>query len=339
MKKKTNNRSIRTAFVSGADGFIGSHLVEFLLAEGIRVKALAQYNSFGTCGWLEDLNPNLKANLEIVWGDVRDFCFLKKEIAGADTVFHLAALIGIPYSYQAVQSYIDVNVTGTTNMLQAAREINIERFIHTSTSEVYGSAQFVPMTENHPLNAQSPYAASKVAADQMALSFARSFEMPVTIVRPFNNFGPRQSTRAIIPTLISQFLGGLEKINVGSLQPTRDFVFVKDTAAAFYAAAKSNEADGEVINVGCNFEISIGDVIKLLTEIFGREVEVVSESKRLRPAASEVTRLWADNSKAKNLLGWQPDYAGLDGFRRGLEESIAWYRDPVRAKNNLEYSV
>ena len=224
-------------------------------------------------------------------------------------------------------------------MLQASRDANVEKFIHTSTSEVYGSAQFVPMTEEHPLSAQSPYAASKIGADQLALSCARSFGSDVTVVRPFNNFGPRQSTRAVIPTLITQFVAGLDKIKIGSLDPTRDFVFVKDTARAFYAAAKAQDITAEVINIGCNFEISVADIIKTLTEIFGTEVEVITESRRVRPAASEVTRLWADNSRARRLIGWQPDYSGLAGFKRGMEECVTWYSDAKRKLSNLDYSV
>lgn len=324
-------------FVSGADGFIGSHLVELLVSNNIEVKALAQYNSFGQKGWIDSFPAEIREGIEIVSGDVRDYGFLVKETSGCEIVFHLAALIGIPYSYQAIQSYIDVNITGTANMLQAARQSGVRKFIHTSTSEVYGSAQFVPMTEEHPLNAQSPYAASKIGADQMALSFARSFEMPVSVIRPFNNYGPRQSTRAIIPTLITQFVAGVDQIRVGALEPTRDFVFVKDTARGFLAAALSNEANAEVINLGCNFEISVADIISSLNEIFGSNPKVVTEAKRVRPSASEVTRLWADNSKAKDLLGWTPEYSGLVGFQKGLRETVEWFK--TRPVCNLEYSV
>ncbi len=332
-------RKIKSALVTGADGFIGSHLVEKLLESGVKVKALAQYNSFGTDGWLSDIRPELKKELQIVLGDVRDAAFIRQQVVGCDTVFHLAALIGIPYSYQAAQSYIDVNISGTANLLQAARESEVERFIHTSTSEVYGSAQFVPMTEEHPLNAQSPYAATKIGADQLALSFGCSFELPVTIIRPFNNYGPRQSTRAIIPTLISQFVAGKSEIKVGSLDPTRDFVFVKDTARAFYLAGQNQSANAEVINVGSNFEISVGDIITQLSTIFSREVKIESESARIRPKASEVTRLWADNSKAARILGWKPEYGGLDGFAKGLRETVEWFSQDHRKIQNLDYAV
>jgi dTDP-glucose 4,6-dehydratase len=332
-------RKIKRAFVTGADGFIGSHLVEHLVQSGVAVKALVQYNSFESRGWLDDVDPKIRAQVEIVSGDIRDFYFMKNVIAGCDTVLHLAALIGIPYSYVAVQSYIDVNVTGTANVLQASRDCGVEKFIQTSTSEVYGSAQFVPMTEEHPLNAQSPYAASKIGADQMALAFARSFNIPVTILRPFNNFGPRQSTRAIIPTLITQFISGAETIRVGSLDPTRDFVFVKDTARAFLAAAQTSNCTGEVINVGNNFEISVANIIDALATITGRKVKVESEQKRVRPAASEVTRLWADNAKAKRLLNWEPHYSGLPGFQRGLAECMAWYREHGAKFGKTDYGV
>lgn len=333
------NRKISKAFVTGADGFIGSHLVETLTRAGVSVKALAQYNSFGKRGWLDDLAPEVLANVEIVLGDIRDLGLLRSVAHGCDTIFHLAALIGIPYSYVAPQSYVDVNITGTVNILQVAREHNVQRVVHTSTSEVYGSAQFVPMTEDHPLNAQSPYAASKIAADQLALSFARSFSLPVVVVRPFNNFGPRQSTRAIIPTLISQFIGGASKIKVGSTTPTRDFVFVRDTARAFLLAGQSQNVLGEILNIGCNFEISVSEIIKMLSKHFDRSVEVLTEEQRVRPSASEVTRLWADNSKAKKLLDWTPNYSGLEGFQRGLTESIEWYQQREKSISNLEYGV
>ncbi len=334
-----SDRKISKAFVTGADGFIGSHLVERLLHEGIAVKALAQYNSFGWRGWLDDIKPELLSGIEIVLGDVRDQSFMSEAIKGCDTVFHLAALIGIPYSYRAVESYVEVNVTGTVNVLQAARANQVERVVHTSTSEVYGSAQFVPMTEEHPLNAQSPYAASKIGADQFALSYHKSFETPVVVVRPFNNFGPRQSTRAIIPTIISQFLSKQEFVRVGALTPTRDFVFVRDTARAFLRAALASEVVGQVVNVGSNFEISVSEIIKSVSKLTGRELRIETEEQRVRPAGSEVTRLWADNSKALKLLNWAPEYGGLEGFQRGLAESMAWYRERDNESASLQYGV
>jgi NAD dependent epimerase/dehydratase len=321
--------SSRRVLVTGADGFIGSHLVEELVASGERVRALAQYNSFNSWGWLETLAPSVRANVEVISGDIRDAYFVHSIVAGCDVVYHLAALIAIPYSYVAPEAYVATNVGGTLNVLTAARDHGVAKVIHTSTSEVYGTAQFVPITEDHPLQAQSPYAATKVAADQLALSFHRSFDLPVAVLRPFNTYGPRQSARAIIPTIMTQILSGKRGIRLGSLSPTRDFTFVKDTARAFLCLANSDQGIGDVINSGSNFEVTIGDVARLAADVLDTVIEIEEDSERIRPAKSEVERLWSDNSKAKRLIGWAPQYAGLEGFRRGLAETGEWLREPA----------
>lgn len=314
--------------VSGADGFIGSHLAETLVSQGFSVRALVQYNSFNHWGWLENLDPAIKDNIDIQSGDIRDPFFVNQLIKGCDKVLHLAALIAIPYSYIAPASYLQTNIQGSLNMIQAAKEHNIERFIHTSTSEVYGTAQFVPITEEHPLQAQSPYAASKIAADQMVMSYFHSFETPVITLRPFNTYGPRQSARAIIPTVISQIAGGQNTIKLGALHPTRDFNFVKDTVSGFIAALNTDQGVGEVINLGSNFEVSIGDTVKIIAELMGDNIQIQQDPQRMRPAGSEVERLWADNSKAQHLLNWSPAYAKQDGLKRGLKETIDWFTNP-----------
>jgi dTDP-glucose 4,6-dehydratase len=319
----------RSVLVTGADGFIGSHLAEALARRGCRVRALAQYNSFGTRGWLDTLPPEASGSLDVRAGDIRDARFVRVLMEGCDVVFHLAALIAIPYSYQAPQSYVETNIGGTLNVLQAAGELGTKKILQTSTSEVYGTARTVPISEEHPLQAQSPYAATKIGADQLALSFHRSFGTPVTVVRPFNTYGPRQSTRAVIPTIISQIAKGAMQVKLGSLHPTRDFNFVKDTVSGFIAAAESDAGLGEVFNLGSDFEISIGETAALIAEAMGREVEIVEEAQRLRPAASEVERLWADNSKAARVLGWKPAYGGREGLKRGLAETAAWFSDPA----------
>ena len=316
--------------VTGADGFIGSHLTERLVADGYDVRALALYNSFGSWGWLDKLAPAVIRKIEVVTGDVRDAACMREAVKGCDIVFHLAALIAIPYSYRAPESYIDTNVKGTLNVLQAAQEEGVSRIIHTSTSEVYGTAVSVPIGEDHRLSAQSPYAASKIAADQLALSFHCSFGTPVTVLRPFNTFGPRQSVRAVIPTVIAQIAGGARTVNLGALHPTRDFSFVEDTVGGFVAAARADldRIAGRVINTGSNFEIAIGDLAKLIAECMGAEIGIEQEDTRVRPAASEVDRLLCDNRLAADLLGWRPKYGGRDGLRRGLERTIAWFREP-----------
>lgn len=323
----------KAVLVTGADGFIGSHLTETLVRQGHKVRAFVYYNSFNSWGWLDTLDKAIQDELEIFAGDIRDPFAVHKAVEGCSVIFHLAALIAIPYSYQAPAAYVETNVTGTLNMLQAARTWGVEKVVHTSTSEVYGTAKYVPMNEDHPLQAQSPYAATKIAADQLALSFHRSFGLPVAVIRPFNTYGPRQSARAVIPTIIAQIAAGKEKIKLGALEPTRDLNYVKDTVSGFMAVAVSDKAVGEVINIGSNYEISIGDLAELIAEVMGRQVIIETEAERLRPAKSEVERLWADNRKARRLLGWEPAYAGLEGLRRGLEDTAEWFSDPENLKH------
>ncbi|HOL18117.1 MAG TPA: NAD-dependent 4,6-dehydratase LegB [Bacillota bacterium] len=314
--------------VTGAGGFIGSHLTEELIRRGHHVRAFVLYNSQNSWEWLDHSPRDIKESVEIFLGDIRDPYGVKKAMKGCDLVFHLAALIAIPYSYYSPDTYVDTNIKGTLNVLQAARELEVEKVIHTSTSEVYGTAQFVPITEKHPLQGQSPYAATKIAADQLAMSFYFSFNTPVSIIRPFNTYGPRQSARAVIPAIIIQIAAGLHEIKLGALHPTRDFNYIKDTVAGFIAAARSPKAIGEIINLGSNYEISIGDTVNLIAEIMGRKINIISDKPRFRPEKSEVERLRADNSKARELLGWQPAYGGLAGFKRGLMETIDWFSNP-----------
>jgi len=315
-------------FVTGADGFIGSHLVEHLVAAGCRVRALALYNAFDSRGWLDHVDPAVLHETEIVSGDVRDAGAMRRALRDCDAVMHLAALIGIPYSYHAPESYVETNVRGTLNVLEAARDAGA-RVIQTSTSEVYGTARCVPITEEHPLQAQSPYAATKIAADQLALSYHAAFGLPVTIVRPFNTYGPRQSTRAVIPTIVTQIAAGARSLRLGALHPTRDLNFVGDTVRAFAAALHCDAAIGQAVNVGSGFEISIGDLAALIAQEMDVEIEVASDSARLRPAASEVERLLASNERARALLGWTPRVGGLAGLRDGLAQTIAWFREPA----------
>lgn len=320
---------ILKVLVTGADGFIGSHLCEALLARGYEVRAFVQYNSFNSWGWLDHVPAASRDMLDVFAGDIRDPHGVRTAMRDCGAVLHLAALIAIPYSYHSPDTYIDTNVKGTLNVLQAARDLGVQRLVHTSTSEVYGTARFVPITEAHPLQGQSPYSASKIAADQLAYSFYASFDLPVVIARPFNTYGPRQSARAVIPTIITQVANGVRKLKLGALSPTRDFNFVKDTVAGFIATLESKQGLGEVINIGSNFEISIGDTVALIADVMGTSVEITTDEIRLRPGNSEVERLWADNSKARVLLGWQPAYGGLEGFRRGLAETVEWFMDPV----------
>ncbi len=322
--------------VTGADGFIGSHLTEALVRAGYEVRAFVQYNSFNSWGWLDRCADDVKGRFEVFAGDVRDPHGVRAAVMGADTVLHLAALIAIPYSYHSPDTYIDTNVKGTLNIVQAARDLGVEKIVHTSTSEVYGTAQFVPITEEHPLQGQSPYSASKIGADQIAMSFYTSFDTPVAVLRPFNTYGPRQSARAVIPTIITQLAGGARKIELGAISPTRDFSFVTDTVAGFIAAAKSERSVGQVINVGSNFEVSIGDTANTIASLFGVEIEIVTDEQRLRPVKSEVDRLWASNAKACELLGWMPAFGGVGGFRRGLTQTIEWFRDP---ENRASYKA
>jgi len=318
--------------VTGADGFIGSHLTEELVRRGYDVRAFVLYNSFNSWGWLDQSDPSILRSIDIFAGDIRDPHGVKKAMQGCEIVMHLAALIAIPYSYHSPDTYIDTNIKGTLNILQASRELGLSKVIHTSTSEVYGTARFVPITEEHPLQGQSPYSASKIGADQLALSFHTSFETPVAVIRPFNTYGPRQSARAIIPTVISQIASGHKRIRLGSLHPTRDFNFVKDTVAGFIAAAESDSVIGQVINLGSNHEISIGDLVGLIGDLMNAPIEIETEQSRIRPEKSEVERLCADNSKARRLLNWEPHYGGRDGLRKGLVETIAWFSDERNLK-------
>jgi NAD dependent epimerase/dehydratase len=311
--------------VTGADGFIGSHLTEELVRRGHSVRAFVYYNSFNSWGWLDHSPAEIKKSLDIFMGDIRDPYGVKKAMEGCDVVFHLAALISIPYSYHSPEAYVDTNVKGTLNILQAAKELQTQKIIHTSTSETYGTAQFVPITEDHPLHAQSPYAATKIAADQLAMSFHYSFNLPVSIVRPFNTYGPRQSTRAIIPTIITQIASGHKKIKLGSLHPTRDFSFVADTVRGFLAIAESDASIGQVINIGNGFEISMENTAHMISDVMNASVQFEQEDQRVRPEKSEVERLWADNSKAKMLTGWEPQYAGKEGLKKGLIETVEWF--------------
>lgn len=313
--------------VTGADGFIGSHLTEALVRAGHDVRAFVMYNSFNSWGWLDQCAPDVAGKFEVFAGDIRDPHGVQTAMRGCDSVMHLAALIAIPYSYHSPDTYVDTNVKGTLNVVQAARTLGVEKIIHTSTSEVYGSARFVPITEDHPLQAQSPYSASKIGADQIVMSFFASFETPVVTLRPFNTYGPRQSARAVIPTIVSQIASGKAEIRLGALTPTRDFNYVADTVSGFLAALGADRGIGEVINLGSGFEVSIGDTARMIAEIMGREVSIVSEEQRIRPENSEVDRLLASNAKARALLGWEPTYGAGEGFRRGLTETIEWFGD------------
>ena len=314
--------------VSGADGFIGSHLTEALVRAGHDVRAFVVYNSFNSWGWLDHCGEDVKGNFEVFAGDVRDPNGVRTAMTDRDAVLHLAALIAIPYSYHSPDTYVDTNVKGTLNVVQAARDLGVSRVVHTSTSEVYGTAQFVPITEEHPLRGQSPYSASKIGADQIAYSFFASFGTPVVTLRPFNTYGPRQSARAVIPTIIAQIASGRRRIQLGSLHPTRDFSYVTDTVSGFVKALTSEQGVGEVINLGSNYEISIGDTCRLIADIIGEEVTVGVDEQRIRPEKSEVERLWACNDKARTLLGWEPEHGGLEGFRRGLGKTIEWFLKP-----------
>ncbi len=318
--------------VTGADGFIGSHLTEKLVNMGCRVRAFVYYNSFNSWGWLDHLSEEIKKKLDVFSGDIRDPFGVNSAVEGCDVVLHLAALIAIPYSYHSPATYVETNINGTLNILQAARAHNVKKVVQTSTSEVYGTAEFVPITERHPLQGQSPYSASKIGADQMAWSFFTSFDLPITTIRPFNTYGPRQSLRAVIPTLITQIASGKKRIKLGALSPTRDFNYVDDITNAFIKVVESDASVGETMNAGSNFEISIGETAAIIAELMNTKIEIVSDEKRLRPPKSEVNRLWADNNKIKAFTGWTPEYAGIDGFKRGLEHCIKWYTKPGNLK-------
>ena len=322
-----------TALVTGADGFIGSHLVELLLSKNFNVRAFCLYNSLGTKGWLDTLPKEKLDNIEIIFGDIRDPDSVYEAVKGVNIIFHLASLISIPYSYKVPSSYIDTNVKGTLNVLNATKNLEIDHLVHTSTSETYGSAKYVPIKESHPLVGQSPYAASKIAADQLALSFWRSFSTPVSILRPFNTYGPRQSTRAVIPTIISQISNGNKYLKLGNLDPTRDFNFVNDTCEAFYAVSQAENIFGEVINAASNFEISIRETAKLISELMNKDIKIKEDSTKVRPKLSELSRLFGCNEKLKEKTLWQPNYSGIDGFKKGLKETINWFSK----KENLQY--
>ncbi|MFN3930118.1 MAG: NAD-dependent 4,6-dehydratase LegB [Brevundimonas sp.] len=323
------NLAGRRILVTGADGFIGSHLTERLVRRGCEVRAFVQYNSLGSWGWLDDSPVDVRRNLDVFAGDIRDPHGVRTAMTGCDVVLHLAALIAIPYSYHSPQTYVETNVLGTLNIVQAARDLGVERVVHTSTSEVYGTARFVPITEAHPLQGQSPYSASKIGADQIALSFHAAFGTPVTVIRPFNTYGPRQSARAVIPTVITQVAAGAGEIKLGAVHPTRDFTYVSDTARGFEAVAECDAAVGQTVNVGSGFEVSIGDTARRIIALMGRDVAIVTDDQRLRPEASEVERLWADSSLMQSLTGWSPDYGGGEGFDRGLRDTIDWFSDPA----------
>ena len=322
--------------LTGADGFIGSHLTETLVRQGFDVRAFVFYNSFGSWGWLDHCSDDVKGHFEVVSGDIRDFHMVKKSMMGCDYVLHLAALIAIPYSYESPNSYVETNIGGTLNIIQAAKELGIRRIIHTSTSEVYGSALTVPITEDHPLQGQSPYSATKIAADQLVNSFYASYNLPVVTLRPFNTFGPRQSARAVIPAIVTQLAMEGSKLKLGALTPTRDFTYIDDTVSAFISVIRSEKGIGEVFNVGSNFEISVGETAEIIAELMGVPSELIKDQERVRPVNSEVDRLWADNTKIKNIFDWKPKFEGKDGFRDGLLNTIDWFMEP---RNLLLYKA
>ena len=325
----------KKVFITGSEGFIGSHLTEKLVKLGADVTALVQYNSFNNWGWLDTFDKEILNNINVITGDIREYDNMKRAIKGQKVVFHLAALIAIPYSYLSPMAYVRTNIEGTTNVLEACREYDVEKIVHTSTSETYGTALYVPIDENHPMQGQSPYSASKIGADKIAESFHKSFNMPIATIRPFNTYGPRQSARAVIPTIISQILAGKREIKLGSLTPTRDFNYVKDTAEAFIKIAESDKTIGEVINAGSNFEISIGNLVKKIIYLIHEDVKIICDEERLRPEKSEVNRLWADNKKIKDLTEWKPKYT-LD---KGLKETIDWIEKNMKYFKTDIYNV
>lgn len=324
----------KTVLVTGAGGFIGSHLTEYLVDLNANVKAFVRYNSRNDWGLLELLPKEKLEQVEVIMGDIRDFDAVRQAMKDVDIVFHLASLISIPYSYIHPREVVETNVLGTLNVLMAAKENGVDRFVHTSTSEVYGTAKYVPIDENHPLQGQSPYSASKIAADKLAESFYYSFDLPVAIIRPFNTYGPRQSARAVIPTIITQALTS-DKVYVGNLHPTRDYTYIEDTVRAFIMIAECKKAIGEVINIGSNFEISIGDLAKKIISLIGRDVKLVVDPKRIRPKRSEVERLWCDNTKAKKLLGWEPKIS----LEEGLKRTIEWIKENIHLYKPYIYNI
>jgi NAD dependent epimerase/dehydratase len=320
------NLQTTRVLVTGADGFIGSHLVELLVPECARMRALVQYNSFNDWGWLEGLR--CLTDVDVVAGDIRDAHFCQELLKDIDVVFHLAALIPIPYSYRAPDSYVDTNVRGSLNLCQAARATGVERFVHTSTSEVYGTAQYVPIDERHPLSPQSPYSATKIGADAITLSFFHAFTLPVVVARPFNTYGPRQSARAVIPTIITQLAGGAQQVKLGELTTTRDFTYVEDTCRGFIAIAKLDDAIGEVFNIGSNHEIAIGDLVSMIGKVMGVRATAVADAERLRPGTSEVLRLRCDNTKLERAAAFRPAVPLAEGLARTVE----WFQDPVNLR-------
>lgn len=316
---------MKDILVTGAGGFIGSHLVELLVSKGYNVKAFVHYNSWNKWGWLD--TSEVKNHIQVITGDIRDYDSVFEAVKGCDTVFHLAALIGIPYSYVSPQAYIKTNIDGTYNVLQSSKQLDVEKIMVTSTSETYGTAQYVPIDELHPMVGQSPYSATKIAADQLSVSYYKSFDLPVKIVRPFNTYGPRQSARAIIPTVISQILNGQTQLKLGNLTPTRDLTFVKDTARGFYEIAQAEGLFGEITNIGMSDEISVGDLVELIAKLVGVKVDISADQQRIRPDKSEVERLFCDNTKITENTAWKPEYT----LESGLQETIYWI------KNNLSY--
>jgi len=324
--------------VTGADGFIGSHLVERLTSLGYEVRALVMYNTFNSWGWLDTLDQEVKLKIEVVSGDIRDPFGVDAIVKGCDCVLHLAALIAIPYSYQSPNSYVDTNINGTLNILQASKKHKCKKIIHISTSEVYGSAQYVPIDEKHPNVGQSPYSATKIAADQLAISFNKSYELPVGIIRPFNTFGPRQSNRAVIPTIITQLLDGKNEIKLGNVEATRDFSYVLDTVDGIIAGMNSNENIGKVINLGAGFEISILKTAQMISSLMGKELNIITDKQRIRPQESEVNRLFSDNSLSEKTIKWTPKYKGEEGFASGLKKTIDWFsitKNRKKYKSNI----
>ncbi len=325
----------KKVLVTGAEGFIGSHLTEMLVEAGAEVTALVQYNSFNNWGWLETFDKQVMNEIKVYTGDIREYDNISKVVAGKDAVFHLAALIAIPYSYQSPAAYVRTNVEGTLNVMEACRFHGVQKVVHTSTSEVYGTAKYVPIDEEHPLQGQSPYSASKIGADKIAESYYRAFNVPVATIRPFNTYGPRQSARAVIPTIISQALSGAETLKLGAVTPKRDLTYVKDTAKGFIRMAEADNSIGETINVGSNFEISIGELAALILKITGREMPIECQEDRLRPEKSEVNRLWCDNHKAAETIGWSPTYT----LEQGLAETVEWIRSNMKYFKTDIYNV
>lgn len=334
-KKMTDFWKNKRVLVTGADGFIGSHLTERLVKRGAVIRAFVYYNSFSNWGWLNDINAEISDSVEIFPGDIRDTSRVFEAVEGNDIVFHLASLIAIPYSYHAPDSYVQTNVSGGLNVLNACMKQNVEKLVHTSTSEVYGTATYVPIDENHPLQGQSPYSASKIGADMLAESYFRSFELPVSIIRPFNTYGPRQSARAVIPTIISQLLNDAKKIKLGALTPTRDFNYVADTVSGFLAVAESDQTIGKVTNIGSGREISIVDLVKLIFQITGKSAEIVTDENRFRPENSEVERLLCDNSLAAEITDWKPEYT----LEQGIEQTVDWIKDNMDFFHTSEYTI